>query len=321
VATIESGKTARRPIGAGAPAGNGRRPGRTGIVGSRRSTLAIAVLPPVILMIVFVGVPAIQGIRIAFSDWRGFGPVTFIGFGNFVSAFQDTPFLSSLGTTAIYSITSMVGIVVVATLLATAVSSRMKGSPFYRVVWFLPGIAPVAAAGVFWSVAFQPRTGIVNVLLGAIGLGDNHAWLASEHLSIYPTIFVTIWANVGFAFLLLLGAVEQIPVTTYEAARIDGASAVRTFFSITLPLIRPVLAVTAILELIFQFNGFTIIFSMTQGGPGYATSVLPVLVYKEAFQQVNFGLASAMAVMGGAILIAVGLFSIRLSRSKQEENL
>ncbi|MCU1529896.1 MAG: sugar transporter permease [Frondihabitans sp.] len=283
--------------------------------------MAFAVLPAVILIVGFLGVPAIQGIRIAFSDWRGFGPVDFIGFGNFVNAIKNTPFLGSLGITAIYSLSSMVGIVVVATLLAVAVSSRMKGSPFYRVVWFLPGIAPVAAVGVFWSVAFQPHTGIINVFLGAIGLGSNHAWLASENLSIYPTIFVTIWANVGFAFLLLLGAVEQIPISTYEAAKIDGSSAVRTFFSITLPLIRPVLAVTAILELIFQFNGFTIIFAMTQGGPGYATSVLPVLVYKEAFQQVNFGLASAMAVMGGAILIVVGLVSIRLSRSKQEENI
>jgi raffinose/stachyose/melibiose transport system permease protein len=279
------------------------------------------VLPAVILIIGFLGVPAVQGIRIAFSDWAGFGPVDFIGFGNFVEAIQNTPFIGSLGITAVYAILSMVGIVVIATLLAAAVSARVKGSPLYRVVWFLPGIAPVAAVGVFWAVAFQPNTGIVNVMLGAVGLGGNHSWLASENLSIYPTIFVTIWANVGFAFLLLLGAIEQIPVSTYEAAKIDGSNAIRTFFFITLPLIRPVLAVTAILELIFQFNGFTIIWAMTQGGPGYATSVLPVLVYKEAFQQVNFGLASAMAVMGGFILIVVGLISIRLSRSRQEEKI
>jgi multiple sugar transport system permease protein/sn-glycerol 3-phosphate transport system permease protein/raffinose/stachyose/melibiose transport system permease protein len=112
---------------------------------------------------------------------------------------------------------------------------------------------------------------------------------------------------------------EQIPVSTYEAARIDGAGAFRTFFSITLPLIRPVLAVTTVLELIWQFNGFTVVYAMTQGGPGFATSLLPVLVYKQAFQMTDFGLASAMAVMGGVILIIVGLFSLRLSRSRQEE--
>ena len=132
-------------------------------------------------------------------------------------------------------------------------------------------------------------------------------------------MFVTVWANTGFAFLLILGAVEQIPVSTYEAARIDGASSVRAFFSITLPLIRPVLATTAVLELIFQFNGFTVIYAMTQGGPGYATSILPVLVYRQAFQQLDYGLASAMAVMGGVLLIVVALIGLRFTRSQQQE--
>ncbi len=305
---------------AGARGRPSRRP-RSGsrIVGSRRSTLVLTVLPAVLLMVLFVALPALEGIRISFSDWSGFGSVDFIGLQNYIDAIEDSPFLGSLVTTAIYSSLSMAGIVVIATLLAAAVSGRVRGSAFYRVVWFLPGIAPVTAAGVFWAIAFQPKTGIVNVLLGAIGLGNAHAWLASPTLSIYPTIFVTVWANVGFAFLLVLGAMEQIPTSVYEAARIDGSSTLRTFFSLTLPLIRPVLAITAVLELIFQFNGFTIIWSMTQGGPGYATSTLPVLIYTQAFQLTHFGVGGAMAVMGGALLIVVGLFSIRLSRSKQED--
>ena len=302
-----------------APGGSRRSRKSSGIVGSRRSTVILAVLPAVILMVAFVGAPAVEGVRIAFSDWKGFGDIDFIGFGNFTEALTNSPFLPSLGLTGIYSVLSMVGIVVIATLLAAAVSARVAGSAFYRVVWFLPGIAPIAAAAIFWAIAFQPGHGVVNVVLGAIGLGSDHSWLASPTQSIYPTIFVTIWANVGFAFLLILGAVEQIPVSTYEATRLDGSGTIRTFFFITLPLIRPVLGVTAVLELIFQFNGFTIIWGMTQGGPGYATSVLPVLIYRQAFQQVNYGLGSAMAVMGGILLIIVGLISIKLSGSRQEE--
>ncbi len=288
-------------------------------VGSRRSTTLLALLPAALLTILVVAVPAIQGIRIAFSDWQGFGPVNFIGFDNFTNALTTGPFLSSLGITVVYAVSSVAGIMIIATLLAAAVSARMKGSTFYRVVWFLPGIAPVSAVGVFWAIGFQPGQGIVNVILGALGLGSDHAWLASQNYSLYPVIFVTIWVNVGFAFLLILGATEQIPVSTYEAARLDGANAVRTFFAITLPLIRPVLTITALLQLIFQFNGFTIIYAMTQGGPGYATSSLPVIVYREAFQQVNFGSASAMAVMGSVILVVLGLIAMRLSRSQQEE--
>lgn len=296
-----------------------RRRRRPGIVGSRYSTLVLALAPAALLMVLFLGVPAIAGIVLSFSDWHGIGDVTFVGFDSYVTALTDSPFFTSLALTARFATLTTVGIVVIATLLAAAVSGRMRGSAFYRVVWFLPGIAPIAAIGVFWSAAFQPHQGIVNVVLGAVGLGSDHAWLSESASAIYPPIFVTIWASVGFAFLLLLGSMEQIPVATYEAARIDGAGPVRTFFSITLPLIRPVLAVTAVLELIWQFNGFTVVYAMTQGGPGFATSLLPVLVYKQAFQMTDFGLASAMAVMGGIILILVGLFSLRLSRSRQEE--
>lgn len=303
--------------GVGAARSRPRR-SHSGIVGSRRILLILTILPAVALMLVFIALPALEGVRISFSNWEGFGSVNFIGFQNYVEAISDSPFLASLLLTLLYAAVSMAGIVIVATLLAAAVSGRMKGSPFYRVVWFLPGVAPVTAAGVFWAIAFQPRTGIVNVFLGHIGLGDAHAWLASQTVSIYPVIFVTIWANVGFAFLLLLGAMEQIPTTVFEAARIDGAGAFRTFTSLSLPLIRPVLTITAILELIFQFNGFTIIYSMTQGGPGYATSTLPVLIYLQAFQLTHFGLGSAMAVMGSILLIIAGLFSVRLSRSRQQ---
>ncbi|MEA5117992.1 MAG: sugar ABC transporter permease, partial [Propionicimonas sp.] len=119
------------------------------------------------------------------------------------------------------------------------------------------------------------------------------------------------------AFLLILGAMEQIDIAVYEAARIDGAGYWAAFWSITVPLIRPVLAITLLLELIWNFNGFTVIWALTQGGPGYATSTLPVLVYRTAFQQIDFGLGSAMAVMGGVILTLVGVAALRLSASRQ----
>ncbi|GLI26656.1 bicyclomycin resistance protein [Agromyces rhizosphaerae] len=295
----------------------GRR--RIGIVRGRRIIMAVTILPAVLLIAAFLWAPAVQGIRISFSDWRGLGPIEFIGLENYIDAFTGSEFLPALWLTVVYAVLSTAGIMAVATLLAAAVSARVRGAAFYRVVWFLPGIAPIAAAGVFWATAFQPNIGVVNVILGALGLGSDHAWLAGADTALYPTVFVTIWASVGFAFLLLLGAMEQVPVSIYEAARVDGAGTVRRFFGMTLPMIRPVFVVTMVLEMIWQFNGFTVIWAMTQGGPGFATSVLPVLVYREAFQQLNFGMASAVAIMGGIILIAVGMFAMRLSRSKQEE--
>jgi raffinose/stachyose/melibiose transport system permease protein len=269
-------------------------------------------------MIVFLFVPALQGIRTSLSSWSGFGDLTFVGLTNYTDALQDPLFWQSMGRSVLFTLLSTVGVVVIALLLAAAVSGGTPGYRFYRVVWFIPGVAPIAAGAVFWTSAFQPGQGIVNVVLGALGLGSNHSWLASSTLAIYPTIFVTIWTSVGFAFLLLLGAMEQIPVSVYEAARIDGAGKVRTFFAMTVPLIRPVLVIVTLLQIIWHFNGFTVLYAMTKGGPGYATTTLPVLVYREAFQQLNYGPASAMAILGGIVLLGVGIASVRLNRSGQE---
>lgn len=294
-----------------------RRNARQGIVGSKRSTIVLATLPALILIFAFLVLPLIQGLRLSVSTWYGAGPVTYAGTDNYKAALNGD-FASTLWLTAKFAMLCTVGIMVCATVMAAAVSSGVFGARFYRIVWFLPGIAPIAAVAVFWSAAFQPNQGAVNVILGHLGLGSHHAWLASATKAIYPPIFVTIWASVGFAFLLMLGAMEQIPVSLYEAARIDGASTFRAFFAITLPLVRPVLSVTTLLELIWSFNGFTTLWAMTQGGPGFATSILPVQVYKQAFQQTNFGLASAMAVIGGAILVVVGIVSLRFSQSRQD---
>ena len=226
-------------------------------------------------------------------------------------------FGSTLILTIKYSVLSTAGVVIVALLLAAAITAGVRGARVYRIIWFLPGVAPIAAVSVFWSTAFQPTSGAVDAVLGFLGLGSAHAWLATSSEAIYPAIFVTIWAGTGFAFLIILGGMEQIPFELYEAARLDGASWPRVFRSVMLPILRPVLGVIILLEAIWSFNGFTVIWGLTQGGPGYATSTVPVMVYKEAFQETNFGPASAMAVIGGAILVLLGVVMLRLSRSQQ----
>jgi raffinose/stachyose/melibiose transport system permease protein len=302
--------------------GSASRPGRAARRralggGVRRRTIVLAVSPALVLVACFFGVPIVQGIRFSFSSWGGTGPIIWDGLNNYRQTFTAS-FASTLLLTVRYSVLSMAGIMAVALGLAAAVSAGVRGSTFYRIVWFLPGVAPLAAVGVFWSAAFQPGQGVVNAILGSLGLGNEHAWLAETSTAIYPVIAVTIWASVGFAFLLLLGAMEQIPVSLYEAARIDGAGKVRAFFSITLPLVRPVATVVALLELIWTFNGFTIIWAMTLGGPGTATSILPVLVYRDAFQNLDFGLASSMAVVGGVILMIIGIVSLKVGQSRQQ---
>jgi ABC-type sugar transport system permease subunit len=277
------------------------------------------VVPALVLLAVFFLVPIVQAVWISLSDWPGAGPVQFSGAQNYASTFESPEFYSSLLLTFLFAIATSFGIVAIATILAATVSQNVRGARFYRVIWFIPGMAPAAAVAVYWSTAFQPGIGTVNVLAGLLGLGTNSAPLASAHSAIYPIIFVSIWSGVGFAFILILGGMEQIPVSVYEAAKIDGASPIRQFTSITLPLVRPVLSITATLNLIWAFNNFTTVWGMTNGGPGNATTTLPVLVYRTAFVGGDFGDATAIAVVAGSILLVLGFISLRLTQSKSED--
>lgn len=278
----------------------------------------VALLPAVLLVIAFFALPVVQAVRISLSQWSGIGPVEFTGFDQYEALFTSVDFYRSLGLTIGFAVASAIGIVVIATLLAATISQGVKGAGFYRVVWFIPGVAPAAAVAVFWGTAFQPGFGTVNYLLGLAGLDSNSAPLADPNNAIYPVIFVSVWSGVGFAFILILGAMEQIPVSVYEAAKIDGASSARQFFSITLPLVRPVLSITATLNLIWAFNNFTTVWGLTKGGPGTATTTLPVLVYKNAFQLGEYSQATAVAVVASVILLALGLVALRLSQSREQ---
>jgi ABC-type sugar transport system permease subunit len=284
---------------------------------SRRIRLALAVGPALVLMVVFAGLPLVQSAWLSLTDWDGLNPPGFVGTGNYRDALSDSGVAHATVVTAEFAVLATVGTVVLATLLAAVVSAGVRGAALYRVVWFLPGIAPVTAVAIFWSQAVAPGQGAVNVVLGKLGLGDTHAWLSETSSAIYPTAAAAVWAGVGFAFVLILGATEQVDLAVYEAATIDGATRLRQFFSITLPLIRPVLAITTMLEFVWAANGFTMVWAMTGGGPGNATTTLPVLIYQKAFQFSEYGSASAMAVLSGIVLFLLGLAGLRMSRSAQ----
>jgi len=315
-AVHDSGRASRKAPSASAPPPAHSSPARRRH-GPGRLVTALSVAPAALLMLVFAGYPMIQSVWLSLTDWGGIGAAHWIGLRNFKTALSDGAVAHSTLVTAEFAVLTAAGIVVVATLLAAAVSAGAKGSAFYRVVWFLPGIAPVTAVAIFWAQSVVPQTGAVNVVLGYLGLGSGHAWLSGTSTALYPTVAAAVWAGVGFAFILVLGATEQVDTSLYEAATIDGAGAVRRFFAITLPLIRPVLVITALLEVVWAANGFTMVWAMTNGGPGDATTTLPVLIYKQAFQFTQYGLASAMAVLSGVALFVLGLVGLRLSNSRQ----
>jgi len=295
-----------------------KKKARIGLNAINIRSARITLIPVFVLLFVFLALPMINSVKLSFSRWGGLGPLEAVGVNNYKFLFTDPQMRYSSRITIFYAFTVAFFVVAIGTLLAAAVSANVRGHKAMKLIWFFPGIAPPTAVAIFWSSGFQPESGVVNILLGKIGLGNNHAWLASSDTALYPVIFVGVWSAVGFAFLVILGAVEQIPVSLREAALVDGANMRQQFTKITLPLIRPILMTIFTLEIIWTFNGFTVVWAMTNGGPSDSTSILPILAYKEAFRYGRFGTAAAMAVITGIFLMVVGTIGIRLSRSEQQ---
>lgn len=276
----------------------------------------LAAGPALLLVLAVFALPILQTVQLSFSDWRGFGPIEFIGIDNYVDVLTGSEFWNSLRLTALFAVLATTGIVLCALLLAVAVTRGQRGDAVFRAIWFLPAIVPGTAAAVFWTISVQPNAGVINDILGFLGLGRDHAWLASPQTALYVVIGVAIWISTAFPFLLLAGAIDRVPVEVYEAARIDGAGQWRQLWYFTLPLIRPVLTMVVALQLIWNFNAFTLVWAMTKGGPAESTTILPVLLYQEGFKNGDFGTAATMGVLSSILLIALGAVTLRRSAAK-----
>lgn len=279
--------------------------------------ILLGAVPAVAVIGIFLGLPFVQTVQLAFSEWNGGGPVTFVGLDNFTGLLTSADFWQTMGRTAAFSLGATAGILVIGTLLSAAIAAGVPGARFFRSLWFLPVVVPVSAAGVYWGAALQPQGGVVNAALTIFG-GEPVAFLSDPSLALPTITLVWIWIHTGFAMLLILGAMNLVPVEVYEASHVDGAGTLRQFFAITLPIIRPTLVTVAMLELIITFNGFAVVWAMTRGGPGSATEILAVDVYRTAFEQGGYGAASAAALLGTIGLLVVGLIGLRGMRSSSE---
>jgi ABC-type sugar transport system permease subunit len=276
----------------------------------------IACLPAALLLIATFLLPIVSTVRLSFSEWPGIGPVEWVGLEKYSELVVNPDFHSSIKVTIVFSILSTIGVMGTALLMGLAASRKRRSDEPLRAIWFLPAIAPATAMAVFWTISVQPDIGIVTQLMGKIGLGKNSAWLAEPSTALYVVIAVSIWAGASFPFLLIVGAIDRIDPEILEAAKVDGAGEWQQNRFFILPLIQPVLVMVTVLQFIWSFNGFSLIWAMTRGGPVDSTSVLSIFQYKQAFMFGDFGTASAVGVLGTIFLLTLGMLGLRFTRSR-----
>ena len=271
--------------------------------------------PAVLLLLGFMGLPLYRSLELSLFEWKGLLPRKWVGFDNFERLFRDRYFWSALSHTIVFAVSATVGTVGVGLLLAIAISRRVPGHGIYRFAFYLPVMLPMTVVAALWARIYEPNFGLLNSALGAVGLGFlAQPWLGSLDLALPSIIAVCIWQYAGFPMIVLLAAIEGIPEELHQAVTLDGATEWDRMRYLIIPMIWPVLVSISVIQVIFSLKVFDIVWVMTKGGPAESSAVLGTYLYRRAFEQQEYGYASAVAVAMFAVIFTVTYLYNRLTK-------
>lgn len=278
----------------------------------------IAVILMVGFYLIFFTYPLLVSMFGSFTDWNPLsGTQTFIGLSNYNRMLQDPLFFESLFNTFYFAILVVIGRVGLGFIIALALYSIKRYQSVLRTFYFLPVIMPMVSVALVWEWMYDPRIGLINMFLAAFGIvGPN--WLTDADLAMNSVIIMTIWKDVGYAVIIIMAGLLNVPKSHIEAAQIDGAKYWQIVRKILIPTIKPTLVFVLITSVISYFQAFTQIFIMTEGGPGSSTHVLAYLIYNSAFDNFEFGYASALATTLFIIIMIITFIQFKVVGGSDE---
>lgn len=279
---------------------------------ANKKYIALFVLPGLLIYIVFLLFPILYTFQISLYKTDLMSPSKFVGFQNYINLFQDKTFLTAIRNNLLMVCGSLIAHLPLALLFANILFRKIKGSPFFQTVFFLPSVIVGVAVGLLWSFIYNSEFGLLNKLLEAVGLGDlSQAWLSNPKTALICIIVVVMWQFVGYHMIIQLAAMKNIPGSLFEAAYIDGASNLRVFTSITLPLIKNVLRIDAVLIITGSLKYYDLIAVMTGGGPNHATELLSTYMFYQGFRTLKYGYSAAI----GMILLVLCILALVISNT------
>lgn len=283
--------------------------------------ICISVLPAVILTLMFTIWPTVQALYLSFTNATSLGLNNkFVGLDNYIYMFHDKSFIQALTNTA-----KLMAVVPVITIFCSLVLAfvlnqcKLKEMVLYRTLFYFPNIVSLTVVGIIWSFVFHPNVGIVNKILGAVGLESlQRSWLGDSKTALWCIAFTLLWQAAGYYMVMHIAAMDGISPEIYESATLDGASAWRKLVSITMPLMKDIIGITFVLALSGTINlSFVLSQVMTGGGPNGASSVLLQYMYTQGFVNGNFGYAMAITVFTLAISVALSMLSRKLTDASE----
>ena len=268
--------------------------------------------PWVIGFFLFVLGPMLASIIISFSHWDIITPPEWVGIENYKEMFKSDPlFWKSLKVTMAFTFGLVPLQLILSLLVAVLLNQKVRGLSWFRTIFYLPTVLPIVASSMLWLWILNP-SGLLNFFIKLIGI-PGQDWLTSESLALPSIILMSLWGSFGISMIIFLASLQGVPESLYESAEIDGAGPWRKFFNITLPMISPVIFFNFVMGVIGTFQVFTQGYLLTDGRPNNSTLFYVLYLYRNAFEYLNMGYASAMAWVLFIIIMGATLFILRTS--------
>ena len=254
--------------------------------------------PALLALVALVVYPLLYGVYISFFKTNLANKWDFVGLKNYISVFSDGVFVKQLGVTLKFTAIVVLAHFIIGIFLAMLLNQSRPGITFFRTILVLPWLMPEVVIALIFKWIMNPLYGLLNYGMQLLGLSEGGvSWLGDTKYAFISVVLVCIWKGYPLVMVNALAALQSVSTDIYEAAKVDGANKIQTFFRIILPSVKPVLATTLILDTVWWFKHYTIVYLMTKGGPGSDTSIVSIEIYKQAFDYFNFGKAASMSVV------------------------
>ena len=283
------------------------------------SVFAIFVFPAVIFVLFATDIPFLMNLYYSFFKWNGIGKnMTFVGFDNFVRIFtKGGLFWKGAMFTLKFSLFYVIIVNIISLTVALFLSKKSKISSAGRAFYYIPYIISLTAISLIWKFIFGPGFEVLYSMTGWEFF--NWSWVGTPKLAFYVVVIMTVWQNIGFYMANYIAGIISVPTELSEAARIDGAGRIQSFFSITLPLIMPSISICLLTSLTFSFKLFDVVMVFTKGGPANSTVTVAYDIYKEAFVNNNYGFATAKSLVFVVFVLLVTSIQLIITKRREVE--
>ena len=281
----------------------------------KRSAYFLFTVPAVLLYLIFFAFPVVSGLFYSLTDWNGISPTfQFVGLQNYLSVFQDKLTMSAVGRTFWYTLVMTFLVTALSVLLAVLLNQKLKLQGFWRVTYFFPAVMSSITIGLIFNQIYYHVVPLVGKSLGIALLSKNP--LSNRNLAMWAIMMIQIWKETAVPTVLILAALQSISADLYEAATIDGATGMQSFWNITLPLVKPTIGVAALMSIRSGLMMFDYVKATTNGGPANATTTIAVSIFKHAFTDMKFAYSSAESILVFIVIMLIALVQIKMVQER-----